>query len=73
MATEKWLTVKQMAEISGFSRSYFYTNKSLGKHGHKCAVLPPLVEVGRNLRCRESAFQRWLEGPARESSLNEAT
>jgi predicted DNA-binding transcriptional regulator AlpA len=69
---EKWLTVKEMAERSGFSKSFFYTNKSLAKHGHKAAVLPPMVEIGRSLRCRVSAFEQWLEGPAQELSKTEA-
>jgi predicted DNA-binding transcriptional regulator AlpA len=62
MASERWLTVSEMAERIGFSRSFFYTNLSLSRHGHKAASLPPMVGIGRSLRCRESQFNAWLEG-----------
>jgi predicted DNA-binding transcriptional regulator AlpA len=62
MAMERWLSVKEMAERIGFSKSFFYTNRCLSNNGHKAASLPPMVGIGRNLRCRESQFEAWLEG-----------
>ena len=59
---ERWLTIAEMADRSNFSRSYFYTNRSLFKNGHKAARLPQMVGIGRNLRCRESLFEAWMEG-----------
>ncbi len=59
---DRMLTVQEMAERSGFSASYFYTNRSLAKHGHKAASIPVMVEIGRSLRCRESIFEAWLTG-----------
>ena len=64
MATaERWLMVKEMAEQSGFSENFFYKNHSLGSRGRKAAILPPMVKIGRNLRCKASLFVKWLEGP----------
>lgn len=62
MDAERWLTVRQMAEISGFSLSYFYTNRCLAKNGRRAAVLPEMVGIGRNLRCKESKFFAWMTG-----------
>ena len=58
---EKYLTIKQMAELSGFSVSFFITNASLARHGKKAASLPPLQKIGRNVRCKESEFYRWMD------------
>jgi predicted DNA-binding transcriptional regulator AlpA len=73
MATEKWLTVSEMAEISGFSKSFFYTNRSLANHGHKAASLPPMVGIGRNLRCKVSLLEAWMEGKPVEKEANQGT
>ena len=59
---EKYLTIKQMSVLSSFSTSYFITNASLARHGKKAASLPPLQKVGRNIRCKESEFYRWMDG-----------
>jgi predicted DNA-binding transcriptional regulator AlpA len=59
---DRMLTVHEMAERSGFSKSYFYTNRSLAKHGHKAASIPPMTGIGRSIRCRESLFEKWLNG-----------
>ena len=63
---EKYLTIKQMHEISGFSESFFFTNKSLANSGRKAAALPPMIKVGRNVRCKESDFYRWMDGSVQE-------
>ncbi|WP_136524648.1 helix-turn-helix domain-containing protein [Geomonas ferrireducens] len=63
MATvEKWLTISEMAERSGFSKSFFYCNRSLANQGLKAASLPPMVGIGRSVRCKESAFDAWMAG-----------
>jgi hypothetical protein len=53
---DKMLTVKEMAERSGFSVMYFYSGHSTGK------LTLPLTKIGRSLRCRESIFEKWLNG-----------
>ncbi len=63
---EKWLTIAEMAERSNFSKSFFYTNRSLARNGRKAAALPQMVGVGRNVRCRESLFEAWIEGTSEE-------
>jgi predicted DNA-binding transcriptional regulator AlpA len=62
IAAHRWLNVSDMAHRSKFSKSYFYTNRSLAKNGHKAASLPPMVEIGRSIRCQESLFEAWLGG-----------
>ena len=59
---ERYLTIKQMSELSSFSESYFITNSSLERHGKKAASLPPMFKIGRNVRCKESEFYRWMDG-----------
>ena len=68
VTTDRWLMVSEMAALSGFSKSFFYTNKCLAKHGHKAATLPPMVAIGRSLRCKASHFEKWLEGPTGEDA-----
>jgi predicted DNA-binding transcriptional regulator AlpA len=63
---ERYLTIKQMHELSGFSESFFITNASLARHGKKAATLPPLQKIGRNVRCKESEFYRWMDGSVQE-------
>ncbi len=63
---DRMLTVQEMAERSGFSASYFYTNRSLARHGHKAASIPLMTEIGRSLRCRESVFEAWLDRQAQQ-------
>jgi predicted DNA-binding transcriptional regulator AlpA len=59
---EKYLTIKQMAQLSSFSESFFITNASRARHGKIAAVLPPLQKIGRNVRCKQSEFYRWMDG-----------
>jgi len=63
---KRWLTIAEMAERSNFSKSFYYTNRSLARNGRKAAALPPMVGVGRNVRCRESLFEAWIEGTYKE-------
>lgn len=49
------LTIKEMAEISSLSKSYFYTNRSL-----KTLDLP-ILKIGRAVRVRASDFYKWLD------------
>jgi predicted DNA-binding transcriptional regulator AlpA len=49
------LTIKEMAEISSLSESYFYTNRSL-----KTLDLP-ILKIGRAVRVRASDFYQWLD------------
>lgn len=53
---DKMLTVREMSERSGFSMAHFYCGHSTGK------LTLPLVKIGRSLRCRESIFEKWLNG-----------
>jgi len=55
---DRMLTVREMAERAGFSEAYFYCGHSTGK------LTLPLAKLGRSLRCRESVFERWLNGEA---------
>jgi hypothetical protein len=66
---EKYLTIKTMAVLSGFSESFFITNASLARCGKKAAVLPALQKIGRNVRCKESEFYRWMEGSVQEVAV----
>lgn len=52
------LTIKEMAEISNLSESYFYTNRSL-----KSLDLP-ILKIGRAVRARASDFYQWLDNKA---------
>jgi excisionase family DNA binding protein len=53
--TDRLLTFKEMAERSGLSESYFYTNKSLKK------LTMPIIKIGRSVRVKESEFEAWLD------------
>jgi hypothetical protein len=57
---EVLLTIKEMAEISSLSASYFYTNRSL-----KTLDLP-ILKIGRAARARARAndFYQWLDNKA---------
>jgi excisionase family DNA binding protein len=52
------LTIKEMAEISSLSESFFYTNRSL-----KTLDLP-FLKIGRSVRIRAGDFYKWLDNKA---------
>ena len=53
--TEKLLTVEEMAELSGLSKSYFYCRKNNEKFDL------PIIRIGNKLRCKRDDFDSWLE------------
>ena len=52
---DRLLKVEELAERSGLSQSYFYTNRSLKK------ISLPFLKIGRAIRVRESEFEAWLD------------
>lgn len=57
---EQRLNIDDMANLSGKSKSYYYTNCSLKNCGLKHSSLPPLVKIGRNVVCRATDFFDWM-------------
>ncbi len=57
---EQRLTIADMVELSGKSRSFFHNNLSLSRKGKPCASLPKIHQVGRNIVCRAADFFEWL-------------
>ena len=58
MATDKLdrlLSIKEMAEISNMSESYYYTNRSLKKLDLE------FLTIGRAVRVRARNFYEWLD------------
>ena len=55
MRKGRLLSVEEMASISGLSKSYFYTNKSLG------TLDLSLHKIGRRVLCHEDIFYSWLQ------------
>ncbi len=55
---EKLLTVKSVAELTGYSKHWVYSRKCEG-------TLPfPVIKLGASLRFRESDVLRWIESNA---------
>ena len=52
---DRLLSIQQMAELSGLSKSYFYTGKCLR------TLDLPLIKLGNRVRCKESDFYDWLD------------
>jgi len=59
---ETRLTIRNMADLSGKSVSFFNTNLSLARTGRKHTPMPPVAKVGRNILCRATDFFAWLQG-----------
>jgi predicted DNA-binding transcriptional regulator AlpA len=57
---QQMLSVADMAELSGMSRSFFETNLSLARSGRRHTTMPPVVKVGRNVRCKAEDFFAWM-------------
>jgi predicted DNA-binding transcriptional regulator AlpA len=53
---DRLLSIKEMAEISNMSESYFYTNRSLKKLGDL-----EFIAIGRAVRVRARNFYAWLD------------
>lgn len=52
---DRLLTIKEMAEISSMSESYFYTNRSLKN------IDLEFITIGRAVRVRARNFYNWLD------------
>ena len=59
--SDKLLKVEELAERSGLSASYFYTNRSLKK------ISLPFLKIGSSIRVRESEFEAWLNSHSQNS------
>ncbi len=59
---EQRLTVADMAELSGKSKSFFLTNLSLARTGRRHTPMPPVAKIGRNVLCRYADFLGWMNG-----------
>ena len=64
------LTIAEMSELSGKSRSFFRTNLSLARSGRKHTALPPFVKIGRHQLCKAADFFSWLNGQPRTESTD---
>jgi predicted DNA-binding transcriptional regulator AlpA len=55
MLEDRMLTLREMVNRSGMSKSYFYCGKSAG------TLRLNVQRVGGQLRCKEADFERWLK------------
>ncbi len=61
---DRLLTIKEMAEKSNLSESYFYTNRSLG------TIDLEFLKIGRSVRATGRNFSKWLASKT-ENRCNE--
>jgi len=59
---EQRLTIAEMVELSGKSRSFFHNNISLARRGKQHSSLPRMTRAGRHIVCRAGDFFAWLDG-----------